>query len=283
MFKINESPRDAMQALSIMIPTEKKTEYINGLLKVGFKIIDLGSFVSPHLVPQMSDTPEVLKSIIEKYDSEISVLAGNSKYAEQISEYDIVDYIGYPFAISETFQKKNLNSNFENALNTVENIVNICIKKNKKPNISISTAFGNPYDDDWGIDIIMEWIEIFYDMGLRYFPLADTTGSGSPHLIGLTFKNLINEYPDCEFNLHLHSTQNEMIEKLESAYLSGCRNMDTVINGHGGCPMTGFELIANTNTLNLIDWLDSKHIEHGIKKGFLDDSVKKAFEIFPKY
>jgi len=282
MFKINESPRDAMQALSIMIPTEKKTHYVKGLLNVGFKIVDIGSFVSPHLIPQMSDTPEVLKKITEKYDSEISVLAGNSKYAEQISEYDIVDYIGYPFAISETFQKKNLNSNLENAINTVENIVNICIKKNKKPNISISTAFGNPYDDDWGIDILMEWIELFYDMGLRYFPLEDTTGSGSPHLIGLTFKNLINEYPDCEFNLHLHSTQNEMIEKVESAYLSGCRIMDTVINGYGGCPMTGFELIANTDTLNLIDWLDSKHIEHEIKKGFLDDSVKKAFETFPK-
>jgi hydroxymethylglutaryl-CoA lyase len=272
MVKINESPRDAMQALKGIIPTQIKAAYINELFKVGFNIIDAGSFVSSHIVPQMNDTGEVLRQIIDKFDTEISVLAGNSKFAESIAQYEIVDYINYPFAISETFQKKNLNSNLESSLNTVDKILNICEKKNKKPYITISEAFGNPYEDDWGIDILMEWIEVLYDKGLRYFPLADTTGNGTAHLIGLVFKNLIREYPDCEFNLHLHTLQNEASDKIKSAYDAGCRNFDTVFNGMGGCPMTGKELTANLDTVFFINWLDDNKIEHRIKKDFFDSA-----------
>jgi hydroxymethylglutaryl-CoA lyase len=278
--RINESPRDAMQALKKLIPTEKKADYINELLKVGFNIIDAGSFVSSSIVPQMKDTCEVLKQIKDKYETKISILAGNTSYAEQISEYECVDYIGFPFSISETFQKRNLNSNFENSLKTVDNILNICVKKNKQANIVIASAFGNPYDDDWGVDILIEWIDIFYEQGLRYFPLADTTGSGTSHLIGLAIKNLITEYPDCEFNLHLHTNPNEAVEKIESAYNSGCRNFDGVIMGIGGCPMTGFELISNLDSLILIEWFNSKDISHSIKKVFLESAVQKASELF---
>jgi hydroxymethylglutaryl-CoA lyase len=281
MIKINESPRDAMQALSKIISTQHKVEYIDLLLKVGFQILDLGSFVSPNAVPQMKDTADVLKKInTDNIKTEISVLVGNSYYAEKLSEYEQVDYINYPFSISEKFQRLNLKAGFEKSVRTIDNIIELCIKTNKKPIISISEAFGNPYDDDWGIDILMEWIEILYEKGLRYIPLADTTASGSTHLIGLVYKNVIPEFPDVEFNLHLHSNSSEALLKIENAYISGCRNFDTVFNGMGGCPMTGKEPVANLNTLDFVNWLDKNKIEHTIKNSFFEKAIKKAAELF---
>ena len=280
MIKITESPRDAMQALKTFIPTAKKIEYINELFKVGFDIIDVGSFVSSKAVPQMSDTAKVLESIKDKYNTEISVLVGNERYAEIASQYDNVDYINYPFSISNIFQKKNMNANLDKSINTVAKILNVCEKYNKKPNITIAVAFGNPYDDDWGIDILMDWIEVLYDMGLRYIPLADTTASGSSHLIGLVFDNVIREFSDVEFNFHLHTKHEDTIPKIEAAYNSGCRNFDTVFNGMGGCPMSGKELVANLNTFEFINWLNVNNISHKIEKSFFDNAIKKALEMF---
>ncbi len=280
MIKITESPRDAMQALKNIIPTNKKVEYINELLKVGFDTIDVGSFVSSRAVPQMKDTSEVLESIKEKFNTKISVLVGNERYAEIASQYSIVDYINYPFSISNVFQKRNMNADLNKSIKTVEKVLNICEKYNKKPIITIAVAFGNPYDDDWGIDILMDWLEVLYNMGIRYFPLADTTASGTSHLIGLVFSNLIREYPDVEFNLHLHTKSEDTINKIEAAYNAGCRNFDTVFNGMGGCPMTGKELIANLNTVDFINWLNTNKISHKIKNSFFEKIIKKADSIF---
>lgn len=282
MIKITESPRDAMQALKNFIPAKKKIEYINELFKVGFNIIDIGSFVSEKIVPQMKDTSEVIENVTipEESNTEISVMAGNVKYAEIASEHDKVTYINYPFAISETFQRKNLNSDFNQSLKVVDEIINICERNNKKPIISIATAFGNPYDDDWGIDILMDWIEIFYEKGIRYIPLADTTASATPHLTGLVLENVIREFNDVEFNLHLHSKSSETEEKIKAAYEAGCRNFDTVFIGIGGCPMTGKELVGNLNTIDMITWLNTNNISHNIKNSFFESAVKKAADIF---
>jgi len=280
MIKITESPRDAMQALQTFIPTDKKIEYINELFKVGFNTIDVGSFVSPRAVPQMSDTADVLKAIKEKQATEISVLVGNERYAEKAAEFDVVDAINYPFSISNIFQKKNMNVNLDKSIGIVENILNICKKTNKNPIITIAVAFGNPYDEDWGIDILMDWIEVLYDMGIRYIPLADTTASGSAHLIGLVFDNVIREFSDVEFNFHLHTKSEDTISKIEAAYNSGCRNFDTVFNGMGGCPMSGKELVANLNTVDFVNWLNSNNISHKIKNSFFDIAIKKAINIF---
>ncbi len=283
MIKINESPRDGMQAFKKIIPTKEKTEYINLLLKTGFDIVDVGSFVSSKAVPQMKDTPEVIKNLkIEGTESEISVLAGNPYYAQKIAEYEQVDYINYPFAISEIFQKRNLNADFNKSLKHIDEIINICIQKNKKPVISISEAFGNPYDEDWGIDILMEWISILYEKGLRYFPLADTTASGSAHLIGLVFTNVIREFPDAEFNFHLHTKPDEALPKIEAAYEAGCRNFDTVFNGVGGCPMTGKELVANLDTNIFYNWLTENETENKINKNIFNEASLKAQKIFSK-
>ena len=281
MIKINESPRDAMQALKKIIPTKEKIDYINLLLKVGFDIVDVGSFVSPNAVPQMKDTGDVLDHLIlDNTSSKISVLAGNAYWAKNLAEYDVVDYINYPFAISEIFQKKNLKTNLNQSLKQIDKIIDICIKKNKKPIISISEAFGNPYEEDWGIDILMDWIEILYNKGLRYFPLADTTASGSAHLIGLVFTNVISEFSDVEFNFHLHSKSEDAIPKIEAAYEAGCRNFDTVFNGMGGCPMTGKELVANTDTFLFYEWLMKNEIENNLNKDALNPAIEKARKIF---
>jgi len=280
MIKITESPRDAMQALKTFIPTDKKIEYINSLFRVGFDIIDTGSFVSEKVVPQMKDTGDVLDKIIKTSETKLSVLVGNKYYAKKAAEYDIVDYINYPFGISEIFQKKNMNAGFNKSLKAVDEILSICQIKNKTAHITLAVAFGNPYDDDWGIDILMDWIEVLYERGIRYIPLADTTASGSDHLIGLVFDNVIREYPDVEFNLHLHTKSEDTISKIEKAYNAGCRNFDTVFNGMGGCPMTGKDLVANLNTVDFINWLNKNKISHKIKNSFFEDAVKKAVDIF---
>ncbi len=281
MIKINESPRDAMQALKKIIPTKDKIDYINLLLKVGFDIVDVGSFVSPNAVPQMKDTAEVLENLnLEDTDSKISVLVGNAYFAKRLAEYKQVDFINYPFAISEIFQKKNLKANFTQSLKQIDKIIDLCIQKNKKPIISISEAFGNPYDEDWGIDILMDWIEVLYDKGLRYLPLADTTGSGSAHLIGLVFTNVISEFQDIQFNFHLHSKPEDTIPKIEAAYEAGCRNFDTVFNGMGGCPMTGKELVANTDTFIFYEWLKKNEIENKLNEKALYPAIEKAKIIF---
>ncbi len=280
MIKITESPRDAMQALKNIIPTDIKIDYINELFKVGFDTIDVGSFVSPRAVPQMCDTAEVLKGIKDKHSTKISVLVGNERYAKTAAEFDIVDAINYPFSISNIFQKKNMNANLDKSIRTVEKILNVCQKSNKEPNITIAVAFGNPYEEDWGIDILMDWIEVLYGMGLRYIPLADTTASGTSHLIGLVFDNVIREFSDVEFNFHLHTKSEDTISKIEAAYNAGCRNFDTVFNGMGGCPMTGKELTANLNTVDFINWLNSNNISHKIKNSSFDNAIKKAINIF---
>ncbi len=280
MIKINESPRDAVQALKKIIPTKDKIEYINLLLKAGFDIVDVGSFVSPKAVPQMADTPEVLKNIVPNSKAEISVLVGNAYFAKRLAEYEIVDYINYPFAISEIFQKKNLNASFKKSLKEIDKIIDLCIQKNKKPIISISEAFGNPYGEDWGIDILMDWIDVLYEKGLRYFPLADTTASGTAHLIGLVFSNVIREFSDVEFNFHLHSKPEETIPKIEAAYDAGCRNFDTVFNGMGGCPMTGKNLVANTDTYTFFEWMKQNDIENKLNEAVFNEIIKKAGEIF---
>jgi len=281
MVKINESPRDAMQALKKIIPAKDKIQYINLLLKAGFDIVDVGSFVSPDVVPQMKDTAEVLEKLdIENSESEISVLVGNAYFAKRLAEYDTVDFINYPFAISEIFQKRNLNANFTKSLKQIDKIIDLCIQKNKKLIISISEAFGNPYDEDWGIDILMDWIEVLYNKGLRYLPLADTTASGSAHLIGLVFTNVIREFSDIEFNFHLHSKPEETISKIEAAYEAGCRNFDTVFNGMGGCPMTEKEIVANTDTYTFYEWLKTNKIENKLNEKVFDEVILKAGDIF---
>ena len=275
--KIIESPRDGIQGLKKFIPTKIKADYINSILKIGFDEIDIGSFVSQKAIPQLSDTTEVIKLLdFVNSISKLLVLVANKKGGEEASEFDEINSLIFPFSISPTFLKYNINSNFSNSFKTIYELKNICEKRKKNLIVYIAMAFGNPYGDPWNIDIIFEWIEKLNNIGIKIILFSDILGNSTPLRIQEVFSSVIKEFPEIEFGFHLHSKPDDWIEKVESAYESGCRRFDTVIGGLGGCPMTGKELLGNLNTLNFINFLNKKNIPHNINLAILQDAVEKS-------
>ena len=274
--KLIECPRDAMQGFSSFIPTNIKIKYINELLKVGFDTIDVGSFVSKRQIPQLADTKEVLQRInLKDSKSKLLVITGNVRGAEEAAGFDEVTYIGFPFSISETFQKKNINSSINDSLVILDKIQNLCVKKNKKLVTYFSMAFGNPYGDEWSTYIVAHWAEkLLKDFGINILSLSDTIGSSDPSSISWLFSKLIREFPEVEFGAHLHSNSKEVKEKINAAYLSGCRRFDGALLGIGGCPMAKDQLIGNMPTEKIIDVLSNSgerlEINHDVLKSSLD-------------
>ncbi len=260
MVKLTECPRDAMQGIIEFIPTELKIQYLNSLLKVGFDVIDFGSFVSTKAVPQMRDTIEVLKKLdIDNSYSQLLSIVANTRGADEASVFDEIDYIGFPFSVSEEFQIRNTNSTRVQSLGRVEEISNICIANNKEMVLYLSMAFGNPYKEEWNIDIVAAWIEKLIDRGVNYISLSDTTGVATPELIKSLFSDLTKEFPFIEFGAHLHSQKETSLEKIAAAHQSGCQNFDSAIMGFGGCPMAEDQLTGNISTEILIDYLKEKN------------------------
>lgn len=283
MLKLIECPRDAMQGITQFIPTEKKAEYINALLKVGFDTIDFGSFVSPKIIPQMADTKEVLKKLNFKNQiSKLLSIIANLRGAEDAIKHNEISYLGFPFSISETFQKRNTNSTIEESLVTVDAIQNLCVKNKKELVIYISMGFGNPYGDKWNVEIVNEWVKKISAMEIKIISLADTVGVANPESISYLFKNLIPAFPQVEFGAHLHSAPHNWEEKIDAAYKNGCKRFDGAINGIGGCPMAKDELVGNMATENLISYFEKEKVELNLDKNFFEEAMKKAIEIFPK-
>ena len=281
MVKIIECPRDAMQGIKEFIPTEKKIEYINTLLKVGFDTIDFGSFVSPKAIPQMKDTAEVLKGLnLENSKSKLLAIVANERGAKDACQYDEITYLGFPFSISETFQLRNTNSTIEESLKRVEIIQNHCLNHNKTLVIYISMGFGNPYNDPWHPSIVINWTKRLTDLGIQIIALADTVGVSTPENIQQLFKSIIPAFPGTEIGAHLHSTPDTWKAKIEAAYTSGCRRFDTAIKGYGGCPMAKDDLTGNIATENVIEYLDDNNIEHGTDKGQLQKALLKSQAVF---
>lgn len=281
IIKITETPRDAMQGLKPFIPTDVKANYINSLLKVGFDTIDFGSFVSPKAIPQLADTPEVLNKL-DLSDTKTKLLAiiGNIKGAERASEFEQINYLGFPFSVSETFLKLNIKSTFKESLKTVEDINNICIKKNKEPLIYLSMAFGNPYGDRYDKEIVYSSIEHLRKIGIKIIVLADTLGIGDKSIIYDLYSTLIPCYPDLEFGFHLHVTPKDWYEKVDSAYKAGCRRFDSAILGMGGCPMSSKEMIGNLSTENMVYYIQKNQIDAKIDFQAFDKAIDKAKIIF---
>ena len=280
--KLIECPRDAMQGFSSFIPTQKKIKYLNQLLKVGFDTIDIGSFVSKHQIPQLADTAEVLNNInTDNSISKLLVIVGNKRGAIEASQFEQISYIGFPFSISETFQKKNINASIQDSLKTIDEIQNICIQKNKKLVTYFSMAFGNPFRDEWSIYIVAHWAEkLLNDYGINILSLSDTIGTSNPESINWLFSKLIKEFPKVEFGAHLHSNANSCIDKLYAAYKAGCRRFDGSLLGIGGCPMAKDELVGNMPSEKIIDYFQKSSIELNINNNELDKSIIMANEIF---
>jgi hydroxymethylglutaryl-CoA lyase len=279
--KIIESPREGMQSLSYVIPTGKKIRYIRQLLKVGFDTVELGSIVSPKLIPQMADTLEVLRQIdFSGTPSNRMVLVVNKRGAEIISEVKEITHISYPHSISATFLKKNLNSSIEQSLETVNEIANLCEKTGKQLVIYISMAFGNPYEDPWSLDILVESIQTLKKIGVKIIPLSNVAIEIDQNIIKEIFSMLIPEFPSVEFGLHLHTTNKNWQENILAAYESGCRRYDSVINGYGGCPMTGKEMLGNLKTENLVEFARSRGLAGSIESDALDEAFRLVTSTF---
>jgi hydroxymethylglutaryl-CoA lyase len=281
MISITESPRDAMQGLKKIIPAEIKAAYINKLFQVGFDTIDIGSLVSAKAIPQMSDTEEVIQlTDAGLSQTKISLLVGNSHYALKAAQIDSVDYINYPFSISETFLQKNLKSDFEKSYKEIDAIIDIAKSSGKQAVITVSSAFGNPYGDLWSIEILSEHISNLLQRGLQYIPIADTTSEADAERMHQVFNQIKRAFPQIEFNVHLHTYPHQMTEKVQALYDAGCRSFDTVFNGLGGCPMSGKQLIGNLNTMDFIRWLDEHHIPHKLNRDALVEAAAAAKTIF---
>ena len=277
--KIIECPRDAMQGWANWIPTEKKIEYLNQLLKVGFDTLDFGSFVSPKAIPQMADTAAVYEAL-EESDTKLLAIIANIRGAETAINFPRIKYLGFPFSISETFQQRNTNSSIAEAFKTVEAIQNLCQKSDREMVVYFSMGFGNPYGDAFNVEIVADWAEKMSNLGIKIIALSDTVGLADAQTIKELYTSLLPVYPHIEFGGHFHANQENWHKKIQTAYEAGCQRFDGAIGGFGGCPMAEDELVGNINTQNMINFFESEGIKLNLNKNEFDKSVKMSQEIF---
>jgi hydroxymethylglutaryl-CoA lyase len=280
--KIIECPRDAMQGLPDFIPTKIKVEYLNTLLKVGFDTIDAGSFVSPKAIPQLRDTAEVFDQIdLSESKCKILAIIANKRGAETAVQFPQISYLGYPLSLSESFQQRNTNRSIETALEDLKAIQDLCIQHSKTLVVYLSMGFGNPYGDPYNAGYIEEFVQKLLKIDVKVISLADTIGVSNPENISWIFNQLIPKYPAVEFGAHLHSNPNSMEDKLEAAYLAGCRRFDGAINGLGGCPMAEDDLVGNMATEEMINYFEKQSVALNLDKVAFQDSLKMASTVFP--
>jgi hydroxymethylglutaryl-CoA lyase len=281
VINIVECPRDAMQGWNHFIPTAEKIRYINALTKVGFNTIDFGSFVSPKVIPQMKDTREVLAGLdFAGSSGKLLAIIANLRGAEEASLFQQIDYLGYPFSVSETFQHRNANATIEQSLETVAKIAAICNNTNKKLVVYMSMAFGNPYGDAYSPDIVYGWVEKINHLGVDIISLADTVGVATTEQVFTLTDYLIKSMPGQEFGVHLHSGPDNWRQKLQAALDAGCRRFDGALKGIGGCPMADDVLVGNMNTEWMIGYFESLGFNLNINKPALETASAIAGNIF---
>lgn len=280
--KIIECPRDAMQGITEFIPTTAKIKYINELLKVGFDTIDFGSFVSPKAIPQMKDTALLLKNLdLSTTRSKLLAIVANERGAQDASAFEEIDYMGYPFSISETFQQRNTNTSIEGSLGRLENIQEIAVKSNKKLVVYLSMGFGNPYGDAWDAETVLKWASrLNNEMGIEILALSDTIGVSTPGTITSILNGILPELPNAEIGVHLHTTPDTYQQKVKAAYDAGCRRFDGALRGFGGCPMAKDDLVGNMPTEKMVEWFTNNNIRTNLNLEALDKAIQQSNYIF---
>ena len=282
--KIIECPRDAMQGIKTNIPTAQKVRYIQALLGCGFDTIDFGSFVSPKAIPQMADTAAVLAQLdLSKTRSKLLAIVANVRGAEDACVHPEINYLGYPFSISENFQMRNTHKTIGESVSVLQEVLELADKHNKEVVTYISMGFGNPYGDPWDVDVVGEWTEKLAAMGAKILSLSDTVGSSTPEVIDYLFSNLIPKYPEIEFGAHLHTKPTKWHEKVDAAYKAGCRRFDGAVQGFGGCPMAKDELTGNMPTEKMLSYFTSVKSNTQVNWMVFEAAYNKATELFSVY
>ena len=282
--KIIECPRDAMQGIKTFIPTANKVTYIQSLLRVGFDTIDFGSFVSSKAIPQMQDTADVLAQLdLSQTQSKLLAIIANTQGAEAACAFPEIQYLGFPFSISENFQMRNTHKTISQSLVSLQEILNLADAKNKQVVAYLSMGFGNPYGDPWNTEIVGEWTEKLATMGVKIVSLSDTIGSSTPEMISYLFSNLIPAYPTIEFGAHLHTTPDSWFEKIDAAYKAGCRRFDGAIQGFGGCPMATNHLTGNMPTEKLLSYFTAQKATTNLSPMSFESAYNEASKVFGQF
>lgn len=280
--KLIECPRDAMQGIKTFIPTQTKVSYLNQLLKVGFDTLDFGSFVSPKAIPQLKDTAEVLAKLdLSDTRTKLLAIVANQRGAEDAVQFDEINYLGYPFSISETFQKRNTNASIDESKIRLEAIQNSTVKANKELVVYLSMGFGNPYGDPFHEDLLATYVTELQAMDIKIFALSDTIGVAEPAIIKRVFETLTPEFPDLEIGAHFHTTPDRWEEKIEAAYQAGCRRFDGAIKGFGGCPMAKDDLTGNMPTENMIAYFKKQGVKDLVSSKLFEEALEQAQVVFP--
>lgn len=279
--KLIECPRDAMQGWSHFIPTNQKVAYIQQLLNVGFDTIDFGSFVSPKAIPQMADTRDVVAQLdISRTPTKLLAIVANERGAADAVQFDPIQYLGFPFSVSETFQQLNTNASIDDAFDKVTSIQEMCVKYSKNLVVYISMGFGNPYGDVYHEDLVFQWVHKLTELGISIISLADTVGLASPKEVSSVAKQLIAGLPNIEFGVHLHSDVSNWKEKVDAALEAGCNRFDAAMRGIGGCPMSGSALVGNMNTELLVPYFQQFGLLDAIDEKAMKDSQSMAATLF---
>jgi hydroxymethylglutaryl-CoA lyase len=282
--KLIECPRDAMQGIKDWIPTSLKAQYIQALLRCGFDTIDFGSFVSPKAIPQMKDTAELLSMLdLSKTESKLLSIVANVRGAQDAVKHEEIQYLGYPFSISENFQMRNTHKTIEQSIDILQEILNLSEANNKEVVAYLSMGFGNPYGDPWSVEVVGEWTEKLAGMGVKILSLSDTVGTSTPEIITYLYSNLIPKFPEIEFGAHLHTTPTKWHEKVDAAYKAGCRRFDGAIQGFGGCPMAKDELTGNMPTEKMLSYFTAEKVNTNINTMSFESAHNEATKIFSKY
>jgi hydroxymethylglutaryl-CoA lyase len=276
-----ECPRDAMQGWPQIIPTAKKVEYLNALLRVGFDVLDFGSFVSPKAIPQMADTAEVLAGLrLQGTKTKLLAIVANFRGAEEAAAHEAIQYLGFPFSVSETFQLRNTNKTIEGSFATVEEMQELCARTQKELVVYLSMGFGNPYGDAWNEEIVYEWAASLAKLGVRTLSVADTVGVATPEHVFSVVDYLVRQLPDCSIGVHLHSADRNRKAKVDAALEAGCRRFDGALKGIGGCPMAGDALVGNMDTEWMIRHFRDKGLLGALDEHALATSLRLAEKVF---
>jgi len=284
MIQITECPRDAMQGIKTFIPTERKIEYISALLQVGFPVLDAGSFVSPSAIPQMADTSAVFDAISNLLgNTKILAIVANKRGAESAVNHPIVSILGYPFSVSETFQRRNTNASIKESYGRVEEMLEIADKHQKELVVYLSMAFGNPYGDTWSPLLVSDHAHKLVEMGVKSLSFADTTGISTPESVTSLYTTIAPEFQQVDLSLHLHALPQDVSAKTKAAVEAGCTRIDAALKGFGGCPMAADDLTGNMATEKIVEWCDQNELDHGLNKAALTEAERIASMLFADY